>query len=126
MYVISTAIVKLSVCVFLFRFALVRTVRKILYVVATVVTSFGISILFFVLFQCHPPSEFWRRAVQDNMSHGACLNTIIAVRLAYAHAAMLAVVDWTLALLPIAIVWNLHMTTSTKLYIALILGLGSM
>ena len=87
--------------------------------------ALGVFLFFFALFQCRPVSEFWKRAVQA-MPQGTCMDTTTVVNLTYAHSAIITAVDWTLAILPIIIVWNMNMSMSTKLYIALILGLGSL
>lgn len=125
MYVVATALVKLSICIFLFRFTVKRAIRDVIYVVITVVICFSIFLFFFALFQCRPVSEYWRRAV-ELMPQGSCMDPMAAVRASYAHSAIITAVDWTLGILPIVIVWNTNQTTSTKLYIALVLGLGSL
>jgi hypothetical protein len=60
------------------------------------------------------------------LSHGTCVDPRITSNIDYAHAAILAAVDFTLAIIPLFIVWNMHVAKSTKAYIAFILALGSM
>jgi hypothetical protein len=91
----------------------------------TVIIPFNIFIMFFIIFQCHPVSAFWERAV-NVADQGACVSTTLNVKITYAHAAVIMVADWSLAILPITIVWNLPMSRKTKLYIEFVLGLGSM
>lgn len=113
-------------CIFLLRFSIARTVRYTLYIVVTLVATFGLFVFFYALLQCRPPSEYWRQAVQDNISQGSCVDPRVTISVTYAHAAVITAVDWTLAIIPIFIIWNMNMATSTKLYIGLVLGLGSM
>jgi hypothetical protein len=92
------------------------------------VASFGLSIFLYGILQCRPPSEFWRQTTQDNMqiSHGTCVDPKTTSNIDYAHAAFFAAVDFTLAIIPLFIVWNMRVAKSTKAYVAFILGLASM
>jgi hypothetical protein len=73
-------------------------------------------------FQCDPISSFWMRILGEP---GTCIAGSVVADLAYCHAALICVADWTLAILPIFLVWNLNMNSRTKISVAVILGLGS-
>lgn len=44
----------------------------------------------------------------------------------YAHSSLSVAADWTLALLPISLVWDLDMNPRTKVSVAVILALGAL
>jgi hypothetical protein len=48
------------------------------------------------------------------------------VNATYAYSAISCWVDWTLAIVPVFIVWNLQMNIRTKISVAMILALGAM
>jgi hypothetical protein len=76
-----------------------------------------------MMFQCRPISYFWTR--YSSGTSGTCINPIVIVDSTYVHSVLSAVVDWTLGILPIFVVWNLKMNTRTKFSVAFILALGA-
>ncbi|RDW89487.1 hypothetical protein BP6252_01519 [Coleophoma cylindrospora] len=56
---------------------------------------------------------------------GTCLNSSIIADFTYAHSAVSVFTDWTLGVLPVFLVWDLHMNPRTKISVALILALGA-
>ncbi|KAJ6103826.1 hypothetical protein N7486_004048 [Penicillium sp. IBT 16267x] len=124
MYVVATALVKVSICMSILRYAVNPAPRVTLYVVTALVISFSIFLVFFALFQCVPVSKFWTRIVEVTPP-GTCQDPHTVIAVTYAHSAVVTVVDWTLATFPIFIVWNIQISLNTKIYLALVLGLGS-
>lgn len=116
-YVIATCLVKLSISFFLLRFTIERKYTRTLYIVLAILLGYSIFLLFFALFQCKPVSAFWA-------SPGSC-NRIGTVKVTYAHSAILSASDWTLVILPIFVVYHLNLGFRIKLYVGIILTLGS-
>jgi hypothetical protein len=56
---------------------------------------------------------------------GSCIPKHYIVGSTYAQGVLSAVVDWTLGIMPIFLVWNLQMNTRTKISVALILAFGA-
>jgi hypothetical protein len=60
------------------------------------------------------------------MAKGSCLSTTLLLDIAYLYSALTIVVDFSLGLLPIVLVWNLQMNRRTKFAVGGILSLGAM
>lgn len=114
---IATCLVKLSISLFLLRFTIERKYTWTLYVVLATLFSYSVFLLFFALFQCKPVSAFWNSA-------GNC-NAIGTIKVTYAHSVIISISDWTLIILPIFMVYHLNLGFLTKLYVGIILALGS-
>ena len=121
LYVLTTVVAKLSIGVYFLRLASKKFHIRIIYTTMGVVLVFSTMYFFFLLFQCTPISFLWS---QYEDGRGTCLgkNTIASV--AYAHAALSAITDWSFGILPVFFVWKMKMTTQTKLSVILILSLG--
>lgn len=52
------------------------------------------------------------------------MDTNIIVKVAYFYSVVAALCDFTIGILPIALVWPLHMNRRSKIALAFILGLG--
>ncbi|KAF3384512.1 hypothetical protein F1880_002587 [Penicillium rolfsii] len=66
---------------------------------------------------CQPVSAFW--------NHPESCNTSGTIKVTYAHSAIVSASDWALIILPIFIVYHLHLGFLTKLYVGMVLALGS-
>jgi hypothetical protein len=121
LYVVTTAVVKLSIGVYFFRLASKQYQFRIIYINLAVVMLFSTIYFFFLLFQCNPVSYIWGQYDNDR---GSCLSKTVLANVTYAHAAMSAVTDWAFGILPIFFVWKLKMDSRTKLSVILILSLG--
>lgn len=121
LYVITTAVVKLSIGVYFLRLASKRYQFRVIYTNLAVVMLFSTIYFFFLLFQCRPVNYIWG---QYGNAKGSCLNKTILSNVTYAHAAMSAATDWVFGILPIFFVWKLKMDSRTKLSVVLILSLG--
>ncbi|KAL2837940.1 hypothetical protein BJY01DRAFT_258195 [Aspergillus pseudoustus] len=116
-YVIATCLVKLSIGLFLLRFTVERKYTWTLYIILAILLCFSIFLLFFAIFQCKPVSAFWGNP-------GTC-NRTGTVKVTYAHSAIISASDWALVILPIFIVSHLNLGFRTKVYVGIILTLGS-
>lgn len=121
LYVLTTAVAKLSIAVFYMRLASKKYQIRIIYITLGIVMLFSTMYFFFLLFQCSPIEHLWKQ--YDN-GQGKCISSTILINVTYAHAAMSAATDWSFGILPIFFVWKLKMNPRTKLSVILILSLG--
>jgi len=85
-------------------------------------TVVGLIFLFFTIFQCHPVDYFWNRLSEK----GTSINKDVLVGIGYLYSVGAALTDLTIGLLPVALIWDLHMDRRTKAAIVGILGIGCM
>ncbi|KGO76005.1 hypothetical protein PITC_011620 [Penicillium italicum] len=121
-YVLTCVVAKLSIIIALLRITISRVHSYILYAAMTLATAVGLTFFFFTVFQCSPVNYFWNRA-QPN-AHGACVSTNLLINIAYLYSVGAAITDLTIGLLPVALIWDLHMNRRTKGAIVAILGVG--
>ena len=123
-YVSCTTVLKISIGFFFLRVCVKRFQKIIIWVVVSIVTAYSIYYFFIVIFQCRPVSFFWNRF--DGHHEGKCVSSSMVAGSTYAHSALSVWADWTLALLPVSLVWGLDMNPRTKISVALILALGAL
>lgn len=87
-------------------------------------TVIGLIFFCFTIFQCSPVNYFWNRAQPH--AHGSCISTTTLIGVAYLYSVGAAITDLTIGFLPVALIWNLHMSRRTKVAIIVILGIGCM
>jgi hypothetical protein len=121
LYVLTTAVAKLSIGLYFLRLASKKYQTRIIYTTMVTVMVYSTMYFFFLLFQCSPVSFIW---TQYENGDGTCLGTNTIANVAYAHAAMSAVTDWSFGILPVFFVWKMKMTPRTKFSVILILSLG--
>ncbi|KAJ6172778.1 hypothetical protein N7470_001845 [Penicillium chermesinum] len=119
-YVTTCVVAKISIIITLLRITVDRVHAWILYAALYLATAVGLLFFFFTIFQCHPVNLFWNRLSE----RGTCVDTQILIDIAYVYSVGTAVTDLTIALLPIALIWNLRMKRRTKAAVAGILGIG--
>ncbi|KAF9778289.1 hypothetical protein IL306_004249 [Fusarium sp. DS 682] len=68
---------------------------------------------------CHPITTLW-----GETTHGYC-NTKLNSSVGFFFSAVSIIVDWTLAILPGVLLWNIQMKNRVKLPVILMLGLGA-
>jgi hypothetical protein len=120
-YAPLSGLVRTSIAIFLLRIAQAPAHKCIIW--GNMVVIWAISITFFVLVlvQCTPPSYFWKQVLGEQ---GRCIDSSIIPGATIAHSVISASSDFILALLPIAMLWNVQLNRRTKLTIAVLLGLG--
>ncbi|KAF4633857.1 hypothetical protein G7Y89_g4267 [Cudoniella acicularis] len=101
LYVVTTAVTKLSIGVYFLRLSSKRYQVWVIYTTLVVVMIFSTI-----------------------GGEGKCLRSPILSNVTYAHAAMSAVTDWSFGILPIFFVRKMQMNPRTKLSVVLILSLG--
>lgn len=125
LYILTTALTKLSIGFYFLRLTNKRYQINIIYTTMAVVMFFSTLYLSFMIFQCHPVSLLWTQfGKHDGMGTGKCQSKTVIANVTYAHAAMSAATDWVFGCLPVLFVWRLKMDLRTKLSVILILSLG--
>lgn len=120
-YIITSAILRTSIAILLLRIATSKAQRIVIYMVMILMLSFSTAFLFTTVFQCKPVGFFWDWWPADS---GKCNNHELLARLGYAHMALTFVADWTLALLPIWLLWDVQISRKRKIGVAIVLGFG--
>lgn len=119
LYTVTMTLLKVSIALFLLRIASKPWHRWILYGLIGVTVVFGLFFGCFLLFECHPISNFW------TLTQTNCIAETIMIKVTLVHSSIMAAGDWICALLPIALVWDVQMNKRMKTSVALILALGA-
>ncbi|KAI1085715.1 hypothetical protein F5B20DRAFT_14758 [Whalleya microplaca] len=133
-YVVTCLLLKYTVGIFLLRICsrtwqvsnrtiLLPLYKCVIWAVLLVCLVFSLFYFFMAALQCVPTRYFWLR--YTGTVSGRCLDKDLITGSTYAAAAINAVADWVLGLLPIALVWNLDLGKRAKISVACILALGS-
>lgn len=113
-------VAKISISITLLRITITRLHNWILYTVITLTVAVGLVFFFVLTLQCSPVSHFWERLETE----GTCMDTHTILKVAYFYSVVAALCDFTIGILPIALVWPLSMNKRSKIALAFILGLG--
>lgn len=113
-------LLKISICLFLLRIAGARWSRLILWGTIALSVIFGTFFAFFLLFECHPIQNFW------TLEQVNCIPQSIMVKVTLVHSSIMAAGDWTCAILPIFLVWNLQMNKRMKVSVAILLSIAAL
>lgn len=120
-YAGCTVPIKASICVCLLRIADKR--RRFSYSLYAVIgATVSASIIFIVAIAnlCHPITTLW-----GETTYGTCDNELNS-SVSFYFSAVSIVTDWTLAILPAILLWNVQMKKRNKASVALILGLAAL
>ncbi|KAL4931049.1 putative integral membrane protein [Aspergillus undulatus] len=119
-YVIVCVVAKISIALALLRLTVMRIHKWLLWGVIAVSIAVGLAFWLMLMLQCSPVEHFWHRLT----SHGTCINVDYILDIAYLYSVTATICDFILGLLPIALVWKLHMNSKTKAALAGILSMG--
>ncbi|KAF7529202.1 hypothetical protein G7054_g9906 [Neopestalotiopsis clavispora] len=122
-YILTSVFLKFTVGIFLLRICSRQWQNTVIWGVLAIVLIFNIVYMFIAVAQCQPIDYFWNRLV-DFTEKGTCVSKELASGSTYAATAVNAFADWTLGLLPIALVWNVELNRKAKMSVAGILALG--
>jgi hypothetical protein len=119
-YNTSAAIIKASICVSLLRVTAKKLYRRILWglVVAaslsSIITVTGLSLF------CRPLAYQWDRTIPN----GTCFPIEVVVGLSYFFTAASIAIDWSCAIMPAFILWDVQLPGKLKISVCIVLGLG--
>lgn len=114
--------IKAAIAVQLLRLTVIRSHRIIIWSTLTISELYSAFFFLLFVFQCQPSSYFW---TQYTGGKGTCINPSITINAVYAYSAITCATDWTYAILPYFLVWNLQITGRAKITVALILSMGA-
>ncbi|KAK1674649.1 hypothetical protein BDP55DRAFT_729655 [Colletotrichum godetiae] len=123
LYLITTILLKVCVGLLLLSIAIVPLHIWTLRILLCSTFLFGSLYFILVIFQCRPLHVFWDVGPR---TPGSCFSTSVVLGCTYTLAILNCLADWTFGILPLLIVWSLHMRLKTKLLVILLLGFASM
>ena len=117
MYNTGLTVIKMSVLLSYVRiFRIVLVYRVVFWIVAFLIIGWGIAINTMAIFQCTPIHKAW-----DLTIPGHCLN----LSKTYLGTAITnIVIDFILLVLPIPMLWKLHIQTSSKIALIVVFSAG--
>ncbi|KAL8726561.1 MAG: hypothetical protein Q9181_005998 [Wetmoreana brouardii] len=116
LYALVLCITKFSILAF-HRRIFATTIKVAVYILAAVVTAWGIAIILVTIFQCTPVEGFWNRNTPANC-------TVSDYAFFIGNAVPNIVTDVAMILLPLPFISRLHRTTAQKIALAGIFLLG--
>ncbi|KAF1362838.1 hypothetical protein EJ07DRAFT_106327 [Lizonia empirigonia] len=111
--------VKISIGLFLLRVTIKPLQRWIIYIAMFLTVLTGLVFFLVTLLECAPLSYFWNKS-----QPGSCINVDVIIALTFFYSAVSVICDFTFAILPIFLVWNLNMPKKTRLLLIPILGMA--
>lgn len=112
--------IKSSICATLIRIAVQRKYIYILYGLIAATAVSNLVAFSAAVARCKPIEAAW------DPSKGKCLNQSIIITLTYVVSAVNIFTDWSVAVLPIFILWKIQMRRKLKYLTAGILGIGAL
>ncbi|KAI0180439.1 hypothetical protein GGR52DRAFT_243924 [Hypoxylon sp. FL1284] len=122
-YVVTTMFAKFTVGLFLLRICSRAWQRSVICTTLLVCLIYHIFYAFMAAFQCQPVPFFWLK--YNPGAVGKCWSDTLVTGCTYAAAAINAIADWILGLLPIWLVQNLGLSTRSEALVSFTLALGS-
>ncbi|KXJ97699.1 hypothetical protein Micbo1qcDRAFT_181946 [Microdochium bolleyi] len=117
-YVVGSLFIKSSICATLIRISAKRRYKWLLVGMIALTTVTTIAAMTVVLVRCKPIAANWDPTV------GVCLNLDLVVVFTYIVSAMNIFTDWSVAIIPMFILWDLQMQPRMKLVTSGVLGIG--
>jgi hypothetical protein len=123
-YVLTMICLKISLSLFFLRVLLQQWERRIIYVVVTLSTLFGIGYFFVAVFQCgiyKDAFDFWTKLISNQ-----CITPPQVLGVSYTYAVITTLTDCTFAILPIPMLRKSQLALKEKFIVGFILILGAM
>lgn len=119
---------KMSIGFFLLRITVKKVHIWTVYAAMFFTVIAGIAFFLVTLLQCTPVSYFWERVkpLYGGTSNGSCVSVEVIIGLAALYSAFSVISDFTFAILPAFLLWDLKMKRRTKFTIIPILAMGCM
>lgn len=110
---------KLSFAWFLLRIVTNRMHAWIIYLASMCTVVGGVVFFFVTMLQCQPVSHYW-----DKTGEGKCISMDIIVALGYLYSAFSVITDFTYAILPGFLIWNLNMKKRARCILIVLIVMG--
>lgn len=118
-YILTLLCVKTSICLTLLRIVIALPMRYFLYFIMALNAASNFAALVALLNVCHPIAAMWN----PNIAGGKCdVEVLLAV--GYFVSATSLITDFSCAILPTVVLWNIQMTKGTKFSVITILSVG--
>ncbi|KAL0258014.1 hypothetical protein SLS55_007185 [Diplodia seriata] len=117
-YIASTVPIKCAICIALLRITQQRKYRYSLWGIMFLSSIGAIVTIVTVLAQCQPIAATWDKSL------GSCIDTKVITNSSYFLSACSIVTDWSCAILPAFILWNIQLRFRIKASVVVILALG--
>lgn len=119
-YCPTTIPIKLSICVALLRIAgTQKRYRWAIYAIGIITIVAGLGAMVGIVASCTPTSAFWTGPPEK------CNNAVNAFA-AYFISACSILTDWSLAILPAVLLWNVQLKRAIKVTVAIILSMAAL
>ncbi|KAF1973570.1 hypothetical protein BU23DRAFT_417880, partial [Bimuria novae-zelandiae CBS 107.79] len=119
-YSVSASLIKFSLLTFFTRLSSARAFTTLVYVMLFIVGGTGIGSVTTVLLQCRPLDALWDAS---KVPGAKCIRI---VDFYYANAALNITTDVLILLLPIRVLWGLHMPLRQRLSLCALFGMGGL
>jgi hypothetical protein len=120
-YALTCILLKISLGLFFLRIITERWQRNVIYAGVAVNSLYGIIYFGLCTFGCGDPSKYLL-----HISLQQCISIKhVVIPASYVFTSLNAALDWIMALLPIATIWNLNMPTTTKFWAYLLMLMGA-
>lgn len=110
---------KISIGYLLLRITVRRIDVLLVYGTMLITVLTGIVFFFVTLLQCRPISYFW-----DQDQSGECINVEVIIALTYLYSVFSVISDFTCAILPMFLVWQLNMDKRSKIALIPIMAMA--
>ncbi|EAW12310.1 putative integral membrane protein [Aspergillus clavatus NRRL 1] len=119
LYTLSICFTKYSILMFYWRIFKTTNIRIPIYIIAVLVTGWGLGVILTTVFQCIPIRAFWDIELQATAKCGVVVNNFFI-----GNAVPNIITDWALLILPMPYIWKLHRNTTQKIAICSVFILG--
>ncbi|GLA54045.1 hypothetical protein AnigIFM63604_011572 [Aspergillus niger] len=119
LYTLSICFTKYSILMFYWRIFGMSNIRYPIYLIAFVVTGWGLGVILTTIFQCLPVHGFWDKTIPSHC--GVNVNNFFI-----GNAVPNILTDWALLTLPLPYVWKLQRSASQKLALTGVFIMGGL
>lgn len=113
---------KISIGVFILRVTTNQYHTWVVWAITVLTAGGGGAFILVTMLQCAPMSAFWEEL--PGIGRSSCIHGRVIRDLAYLFSAGTLLVDLTLVILPLMIVWKLKMSFKTKLGLSFLIFSG--
>ncbi|PSR79578.1 hypothetical protein BD289DRAFT_442227 [Coniella lustricola] len=119
-YAWSLPFIKSSICLTMLKIITDKPLRVVIWVCLVASVASAMVGFVAVVALCQPLAYYWNTSIDG----GWCASTQIITGISYLISIMAIVTDWTCALIPCFVVWNLQMRSRLKASVCAVLALG--
>lgn len=110
---------KFSIAFLLLRISFKRIHTWIIYGAVLISVVAGLTFFFVIVFQCNPVTFFWNKR-----QNGTCVPNDVIVALGYTYSLFSIISDFTFAIIPGFLVWNLQLKRKAKIALIPLITMG--